>query len=125
MNEPEASRSSEDENPAGFFDKLAEKLGVAARAATVFGDAVERDGTTVIPVAKARWGMGGGGGRRGLAARQVGMGGGGGVIVQPVGYIEMKGGDSRFRPIVTPGHWLALAAAGVFLLLGLLRRGRA
>ena len=110
--------------PATFFEKLAEKLGVAARAATVFGEAVERDGVTVIPVAKARWGLGGGGGRRGMAARQEGMGGGGGVIVQPVGYIEIKHGESRFRPIVTPWTWLALAAAGSFLLFGLTRRKR-
>jgi uncharacterized spore protein YtfJ len=124
MREPDTNRVAEGENPAGLFEKLAEKLGVAARAATVFGDAVEREGMTVIPVAKARWGMGGGGGKRGLAARHEGMGGGGGVIVQPVGYIEMRDGKSRFRPIVTPGHWLAMAAAGAFLLLGLLRRGR-
>ncbi|HSS75824.1 MAG TPA: hypothetical protein VLV54_03680 [Thermoanaerobaculia bacterium] len=42
------------------FGRLAEKLGVTARAATVFGEAVERDGMTVIPVAKARRGLGGG-----------------------------------------------------------------
>jgi uncharacterized spore protein YtfJ len=124
MSKPDTNPLTVEESPAGLFEKLAEKLGVAARAATVFGDAVERDGMTVIPVAKARWGMGGGSGRRGLAARQEGMGGGGGVIVQPVGYIEMKGGESRFRPIVTPAHWLALAAAGALLLLGLARRGR-
>ena len=43
---------------------MAEKLGAVAKAATVFGEPVERDGVTVIPVAKARWGFGGGAGRR-------------------------------------------------------------
>ena len=38
----------------GFVASLAEKLGATARAATIFGDSVERDGVTVIPVAKAR-----------------------------------------------------------------------
>ena len=38
----------------GFVASLAEKLGATARAATIFGDPVERDGVTVIPVAKAR-----------------------------------------------------------------------
>jgi uncharacterized spore protein YtfJ len=108
------------------FGRLAEKLGVTARASTIFGEAVERDGMTVIPVAKARWGLGGGSGKHGIAGRRQGMGGGGGVIVQPVGFIEMSNGESRFRPIVTPGTWLRIAAvAGSLLMLALtrLRRG--
>ncbi|HEX3555851.1 MAG TPA: spore germination protein GerW family protein [Thermoanaerobaculia bacterium] len=106
-----------------LFERLAEKLGVAARASTVFGEAVERDGMTVIPVARARWGLGGGGGKHGIAGRREGLGGGGGVIVQPVGFIEMSNGESRFRPIVTPGTWLGIAALGGLLLLALVRRG--
>src|SRR5436305_2470774 len=105
-----------------LFERLAEKLGVAARASTIFGEAVERDGLTVIPVARARWGLGGGGGKHGIAGRREGMGGGGGVIVQPVGFIEMSNGESRFRPIVTPGTWLGIAALGGLLLLALARR---
>ena len=58
------------------------------------------DGVKVIPVAKARWGFGGGGGSRDAGGE--GSGGGGGVWVSPVGYIEMKDGDSRFRPIQGP-----------------------
>jgi uncharacterized spore protein YtfJ len=106
------------------FGRLAEKLGVTARASTIFGEAVERNGTTVIPVAKARWGLGGGSGNHRSAGRREGVGGGGGVIVQPVGFIEMSNGESRFRPIVTPGTWLRIAAvAGSLLLLALrLRR---
>jgi uncharacterized spore protein YtfJ len=107
------------------FGRLAEKLGVTARASTIFGEAVERDGMTVIPVAKARWGLGGGSGKHGIAGRREGMGGGGGVIVQPVGFIEMSNGESRFRPIVTPGTWLRIATVGSLLVLALarLRRG--
>lgn len=104
------------------FDRLAEKLGVTARASTIFGEAVERDGMTVIPVAKARWGLGGGSGKHGSAGRREGMGGGGGVIVQPVGFIEMSNGESRFRPIVTPRTWLGIATLGSMLLLALVRR---
>lgn len=111
--------------PLSLFEKLAEKLGVAARAATIYGEAVERDGVTVIPVAKARWGLGGGRGKHGIAGRHEGMGGGGGVIVQPVGFIEMSNGESRFRPIVTPGTWLRIAAvAGSLLVLALMRLRR-
>jgi len=65
-----------------FIGTMAEKLGAVARAATVFGEPVERDGVTVIPVAKARWGFGGGAGQRqddGAGGRQEdGAGGGGG-----------------------------------------------
>ncbi len=38
-----------------FLERLAEKLGMHATAATVFAPPVERDGVTVIPVAKARF----------------------------------------------------------------------
>src|SRR5215217_8241057 len=48
--------------PATFFEQLAEKLGATARAAHIFGERVEGDRVTVIPVARARWGLGGGGG---------------------------------------------------------------
>ena len=47
-----------------FIGTMAVKLGAVARAATVFGEPVERGGITVIPVAKARWGFGGGAGQR-------------------------------------------------------------
>lgn len=110
--------------PGGFFEKLAEKLGAAAQAAHIFGEPVERDGVTVIPVATARWGLGGGGGKRGLAGRHEGMGGGGGVIVQPAGYIEIKGNETRYRPIVNPRVVIGAALAGGFLLLRLVKRLR-
>jgi hypothetical protein len=64
------------ESPSKFVGSMAEKLGAAARAATIFGDPVERDGVTVIPVARARWGFGGGMGRR---KEENGAGGGGSV----------------------------------------------
>src|SRR5436309_15180130 len=88
-----------------LFERLAEKLGVAARASTIFGEAVERDGLTVIPVARARWGLGGGGGKHGIAGRREGMGGGGGVVVQPVGVIDMSSGDARVPPVALRGTW--------------------
>jgi hypothetical protein len=36
------------ESPSKFVGTMAEKLGAAARAATIFGEPVERDGVTVI-----------------------------------------------------------------------------
>jgi uncharacterized spore protein YtfJ len=102
--------------PLTMFEKLAEKLGVTARAATIYGEAVERDGVTIVPVAKARWGLGGGGGHRRHGANE-GLGGGGGMTVNPVGYIEIREGRSRFRPIWDPAKIIGLAASGGLLLL--------
>jgi uncharacterized spore protein YtfJ len=103
-----------------FIGTMAEKLGAVARAATVFGEPVERDGITVIPVAKARWGFGGGAGQRkdeGAGGKQEdGAGGGGGVQVTPVGFIEIKNHEANFRPIRTVSvSWIIMG--GIFSLI--------
>src|SRR5262245_13732418 len=84
-----------------FLETLADEL--AGSVCSVFGSPVEREGVTVIPVAKARWGMGGGFGRRGEQREQgegptrgAGIGAGGGAIVKPLGFIEITAGRSRF-----------------------------
>jgi uncharacterized spore protein YtfJ len=105
-----------------FIGTMAEKLGAVARAATVFGEPVDRDGITVIPVAKARWGFGGGAGQRkeeGARGKQAdGAGGGGGVQVSPVGFIEIKNNEANFRPIrtVSPA-WIIMGSILSLLLL--------
>jgi uncharacterized spore protein YtfJ len=121
---PEGAGDVELPDPAGLFETLAEKLGAAAQAAHIFGEPVERDGVTVIPVAKARWGLGGGGGRRGRFGRGQGVGGGGGAQVEPVGFIEIRDGETRYRPITDPKWVIGAALTGGFLLLGLVRRLR-
>ena len=111
---------------------LSDRLGKGARAAAVFGEPVERDGVTVIPVAKARWGFGGGAGTDGRAAGAgeaagveetaaegkartrgwggragrggTGTGGGGGAMVVPAGYIEIKAGKTDYHPIIDPAQ---------------------
>ena len=98
-----------------FLDRLAQRLGGTANAATIFGAPVERGDVTVIPVARAAYGFGGGSGTR---SGEEGSGGGGGVRVAPVGYIEMRPGVVLYRPIrdwavVIP----ALAAGGVLTLV--------
>jgi uncharacterized spore protein YtfJ len=101
---------------SSFVERLAEKVGGAASSTLVFGAPVEHEGVKVIPVAKARWGFGGGGGSRDRGGE--GSGGGGGVWVSPVGYIEMKDGSSRFRPIRGPAAMLpVVVASGFFALL--------
>ena len=99
-----------------FIGSLADRLGATARAATIFGDPVEGEGVTVIPVARARWGFGGGVGRR---QEEDGAGGGGGVQVSPVGFIELKNGEAEFRPIRTISlSWMLVGGLATLLLLG-------
>jgi uncharacterized spore protein YtfJ len=120
------------------LSRLAERLGASASASSVFGEPVERDGVTVIPVARVRWGVGGGSGRgtgggRGRGRRRgkadvtelgeqgdqsdqsdqsEGVGGGGGVQASPLGFIELRGGQARYRRVHDP---LRLAIAGLLL----------
>ena len=118
--------------PANDNGLLVERLAGLARgsvqAETVYGQPVERDGITVIPVARVRFGFGAGGKK---AEGQEG--GGGGAQVYPVGFISIRGGSAEFRSIPDPAgdarKSLALFAGvglGAFLLLrgvrGLFRR---
>jgi uncharacterized spore protein YtfJ len=112
-----------------FLDRLANEL--AGSVCSVFGPAIEREGVTVIPVAKARWGMGGGSGpqkREGATTPQMGIGAGGGAIVKPMGFIEVTEGRTRFRPIVDPGlvalTAIATGAIGVSALRTIATFGR-
>ena len=69
----------------------------------LFGDPVERDGVTVIPVAVVRGGGGGGHGE-GPAPDGVGTGsgsgGGFGITAKPAGVYVMEGGRVGWRPAV-------------------------
>ena len=110
-----------------FLERMAERLGAAAGVRSIYGEAVERDGVTVIPVAKVAWGFGGGdnaGAPRADGPTEIrssgeGSGGGGGVTVSPVGYVEIAGGRTRFRRIWSPGQVaLLVAVSAVAVALG-------
>jgi uncharacterized spore protein YtfJ len=92
-----------------FVERLAEKLGVNANAKAIYSDPVQCDGVTVIPVAKVRWGFGGG---DALKFNKRAKGGGGGIQISPLGYIEMKEGRSTYRPINDPASWGPLMVIG-------------
>src|SRR5436190_23956438 len=93
-----AARSSID----GFVERMAERVGAKASVRAVFGEPIERNGITIIPVARVRWGFGGGAGRGPIAVGPgseadgsateptidegisgAGTGGGGGVAADP------------------------------------------
>lgn len=89
---------------------LAERLGATAGASAVFGAPVEQDGVTVVPVARARWGVGGGSGRgkgkKGGDERGAGLGGG--VDASPVGFIELGPAGVEYRRINDPLRYMAV-----------------
>lgn len=100
---------TEQQSQASFFASLVQQIPLHANAKQVYGEPVERDGTTIIPVARVQWGFGGGGlGRTPLAQG----GGGGGARAYPVGYIALRDGRADFHPISDPTSVAALAAAG-------------
>ncbi len=90
-----------------FLDRLAQRLSGTAIAATIFATPIERGNVTVIPVAKAMYGFGGG---AGVNDGEQGSGGGGGVRVLPVGYIEIRNGSTHYRPIRNPLALIPAAA---------------
>lgn len=101
-----------------FIERLGETVQLHASAKQVYAEPVEREGTTVIPVARVQWGFGGGGIGRGVAERG---GGGGGAQAYPVGFIQLRDGVAEFRPIHDPMGIMTLAtAAAAGLIAGLL-----
>lgn len=116
LREAQAAASGRTDN---FVEMLAERLGVHAATSAVFGSPVERDGVTVIPVGKIRWGFGGGSGRgieEGSEHGDIGegSGGGGGVMASPIGFIEIRDGFAEFKRTHDP-----MSAVPVILASGL------
>jgi uncharacterized spore protein YtfJ len=76
-----------------------------AGAKTVYGDPVSVGGKTIVPVAKIRYGFGGGSGRKN--DREHGGGGGGGMVANPIGVVEITEAQTRFIPISLPTRIIA------------------
>ena len=85
----------------------------ALRAQTVFGEAVERDGMTVIPAATVRGGGGGG------SDSEHNGGGGFGLNARPAGAFVIRDGTVAWRPAIDVDRLLrsaVAATAGVLVL---------
>jgi uncharacterized spore protein YtfJ len=126
----EARRAAEQETRTDrLLEQLVERIGGRTGVQTLFGEPVERNGITVVPVARVRWGIGAGSGTGPTSDDEPdmtgsGSGGGGGAIADPVGYIEISASEARFRPIVgLPPNPLAILAIG--LAISLVLRGLA
>lgn len=97
----------------------------------VYGDAYERDGVTVIPVANVRGGGGGGEGEGNApdgSGSGSGSGGGFGVAAKPAGVYVVEGNNVTWRPaidvnrIVLGGQIVAVVA--LFVLRSIVRHFR-
>jgi uncharacterized spore protein YtfJ len=94
----------------------------------VFGDAVEKDGITVIPVAMVSGGGGGGSGREEEEGGGEGSGGGFGGMARPVGVFVVRQDNVEWQPsldVTLLGlAGIALAALIALILGRALRRRR-
>lgn len=117
-------------NPAPFAP-IAELLERSLSIRHVYGEAVQRGDTTVIPVAKVAYGFGAGGSRGPgrprthavdeSASQEAsrtdahGAGGGGGVRMTPVGALEIGPHGTRFVHFHRLAPLLGAAAFGMLL----------
>jgi hypothetical protein len=102
-----------------LLERLADRIGAHAGASAAFGEPVERDGVTVIPVAQSVLGSGAGGGGGTSDSPDSGIGAGAGVVTRPIGYIEITDRGAVFVPNRKP--WadplLVLTYATIVLIL--------
>ena len=102
--------------------QLAQKLAGSMSSDAVFGEPVHHGDITLVPIAKAAWGLGGGG----HADRG---GGGGGMAIKPIGFIVIDAAGARYEPLEQarlPGLLLlgGVVAGAVLAAIGLNSRLR-
>jgi uncharacterized spore protein YtfJ len=108
-----------------IIDRLGERIGFRATVRTVFGEPVARGDVTIIPVARVRWGYGGGAGTGPLRSDSTngeamgsGSGAGGGVMTDPMGYVEVHQDAAAYVPLSSPYlNPLVILATGISISL--------
>ena len=108
--------------------KIADLISNRAGMHLVYAEPIVRDGVTIVPVARIRFGFGGGGGQSPTAEGNpeagrpsAGGGGGGGVIAAPAGFLVLRGDEVSYRPIRDPARTALAVAAGAFAVSWALR----
>lgn len=104
---------------------FSERLGGFATVKNVYGKPIGAQRKTIIPVARVRYGFGGGGRARN-GSEEVGTpeegGGGGGLVAVPSGVIEVAASGTRFVSASDTRKMLTVAALGLVAGLILARR---
>lgn len=97
-----------------FYERFANHFD----SSTVFGTPLSSGRTTIVPVAKVRFGMGAGFGSEDEKSKESeakhGGGGGGGGMVIPMGFIELSDRGARFRRIWDSQSLVRMALGLVF-----------
>ena len=91
----------------------------------VFGDPIERDGLTIIPVASVVGGAGGGSGER--EGENAGSGAGYGLVARPAGAYIIKDGEVSWQPALDVNRVIIggqIVAVVVALTIGSVVRAR-
>jgi len=101
-------------------EEMLQRVGKLLHVQRAFGEPIERDGVTVIPVALVAGGGGGGGDGR----DPEGSGAGAGGVVRPLGVYEIKNGESRFIPAVNATMIAAVAIIAVAVTVRAILVGR-
>jgi len=110
-----------------FLQSLPERLRAGAGVDRVFGEPIQAGEKTIIPVARVRYGFGGGMGTSGKALPSNddsadGGGGGAGVITAPVGVFEVTPEETKFIPTGDKKKFALAILGGLLLGLWLGRR---
>jgi uncharacterized spore protein YtfJ len=92
-----------------IIGKLMEELKTVAKTETILGREIKVGEFTLIPVSRISLGVGAGGGKGTDNKKEgEGGGGGGGVMVTPIAFIAIKGGEISFHGIKRGGALDAL-----------------
>jgi uncharacterized spore protein YtfJ len=99
-----------------FMKSIIDPLKESAGVKSVFGEPIQAQGRTVIPVARIVYGFGGGAGQGSHQAQTgEGQGGGGGVVAMPVGMVEITSEHTRFVPLNDKRKLAAMGLGGLCL----------
>ena len=116
-----------------ILNNISERVQTTASVKAVHGEPIFAEGKTIIPVARVRYGFGGGGGNQRPVSdptnvdeslQQSGGGGGGGVSVDPAGFIEITAGETRYVSFDERRRIIRAVVFGLLLSIFLLRRRR-
>lgn len=87
-------------NTPQMLEQIGKSLVSTATVRSVFGEPIQAEGKTVVPVAKVSYGFGAGAGTErpdeGAEPTEEGGGGGGGVRAFPAGALEITPAGTRF-----------------------------
>jgi uncharacterized spore protein YtfJ len=87
-----------------IIGKLMDELRTIAKTETILGQEIKVGEFTLIPVSRISLGVGAGGCKGAANKREgEGGGGGGGVMVSPIAFIVIKGGEISFHGIKRGG----------------------